>query len=543
MKLRKFVWYLTELFRIKNDNGISAVSAFLKQLKVRVNKQTIKSDLENHPGYPSLLAISDCLTHWNIYNEAYKIPENEYEQGDLLFPFLAYLPEDNGRFIVVKSIEDGNVLYADEKHPKGEIMEKDFLQRWTGIMLHAVPAANSGENGYVQNKLKYSLQTMLFPASVISLFLILNIVFTRQQFYLPYVLMCLTKIIGIGLSILLLIQSVNANNPLIKNLCGLTGKNDCNAILKSDAAKITSWLSWSEVGFFYFTGTFILLLFSPASIYLLMWINLLCLPYGIYSVSYQYQTKNWCILCCAVQALLWLESITFLLLSHGVPGTLYRLDTISAETYYLLPLAFVMPIIIWAFLKPVFLAAAKLKPIEKQLNLFKYNSELFRQVLTNQPRYAVKDELMPIVLGNTNAGMVITMVSNPFCGPCSKAHEALNDWIKTREDIQLKIIFATANHDDDNRTKVARHITALSLLADKKLTEKALNEWYAQGTKKYEIWAEKYPVNFSANLYDVTFKQRNWCEMAGITATPTILVNGYKLPEPYRLEDLKYLIT
>jgi hypothetical protein len=38
-------------------------------------------------------------------------------------------------------------------------------------------------------------------------------------------------------------------------------------------------------------------------------------------------------------------------------------------------------------------------------------------------------------------------------------------------------------------------------------------------------------------------KQKEWCDMAEIAFTPTILVNGYKLPEPYRLDDPKYLIN
>ena len=107
-------------------------------------------------------------------------------------------------------------------------------------------------------------------------------------------------------------QSLNANNPFVKNLCSLGGKNDCNAILKSDAAKVTSWLSWSEVGFFYFFGSLLSLLLASSSLPLLAWLNLFALPYAIYSIAYQYRHKNWCVLCCCVQALLLLEALAFL---------------------------------------------------------------------------------------------------------------------------------------------------------------------------------------------------------------------------------------
>jgi protein-disulfide isomerase len=135
------------------------------------------------------------------------------------------------------------------------------------------------------------------------------------------------------------------------------------------------------------------------------------------------------------------------------------------------------------------------------------------------------------------------MVSNPFCAPCAKTHELLDNWLKQRDDIKLKIIFSTANHDNDQKTKVAKHVAALTLLKDAQLVENALNDWYKQNSKNYDAWAAKYPANFNEEVNNATQKQKTWCDMAEIAFTPTILVNGHKLPEPYRLDDIKYLLT
>ena len=35
---------------------------------------------------------------------------------------------------------------------------------------------------------------------------------------------------------------------------------------------------------------------------------------------------------------------------------------------------------------------------------------------------------------------------------------------------------------------------------------------------------------------------KKWCQSANIEATPTKYVNGYKLPDWYKIEDLKYFI-
>jgi protein-disulfide isomerase len=35
---------------------------------------------------------------------------------------------------------------------------------------------------------------------------------------------------------------------------------------------------------------------------------------------------------------------------------------------------------------------------------------------------------------------------------------------------------------------------------------------------------------------------KTWCNTMGITATPTILINGYQLPNAYSIEDLQYFL-
>lgn len=512
-----------------------ALNALLKTLKVKVTDTSSKECVQNHPDYPSILAIGSCLSDYKIANYTFKIDKEIYQE-DLLFPFIAHFPEKGGRFILVTKIEGKQIFYSDELTENGILAEADFLKRWDGIALHAEATEESGEANYAQSKFKELLNSLLAPTALLALMVVFYFFMANQGFNWSVFALSILKLSGVGVSVLLLMQSLNANNPFIKNLCTLNGKNDCNAILKSDAAKVTSWLSWSEVGFFYFTGSFLSLLLAPLSFSLLAWLNLLALPYTIYSISYQYRNKNWCVLCCTVQILLVLEAITFVMANN------YKLTdflTYAAITI----LSFLAPILIWSFLKPFFTEASQIKSLKSQLKKFKYNSELFDQALKNQPRYAVPDDLMPIVLGNPEAQTTITMVSNPFCGPCAKAHETLDLWLKSRDDVKLKIIFTTSSHENDEKTKVSRHVSALSLLDDANLLENALNDWYKQGDKKYAEWAKKYPVDFDREMDVVTDKQRAWCELTEIAYTPTILINGYKLPQPYLLEDIKHLIN
>jgi hypothetical protein len=517
-------------------NPIFVLSALVKRLNAKVSSHTIQTCLNEHPDYPSLLALSDCLTEWKIPNSAYQIDKNEYNPADLSFPLIAHL-QKGGQFILINAIGNGIVNYTTEDKANATMPEQEFLAQWAGVVLYAEASAESGEKEYSAQRLKGTLNGLRVPALVTAIFAGLLYLFFQQNITWSYVALGLLTLAGLVVSTLLLMHSVNASNPFVQNLCSLGKKNDCNAILKSKEAKVTDWLSWSEVGFFYFSGSLLSLLLVNNAVPFLAILNLCCLPYTIWSVWYQYKANNWCVLCCTVQALLWLQFVVF----FTGPG--YTVPSLEITTVIAMLISFSIPIVLWAFVKPFLLKAEQLAPLKQQLKKFKYNSDLFNQILTNQPRFSVPNDIMPIVLGNAEAKTIITMVSNPFCGPCATTHKTLDQWLNTRDDIQVKIVFTTANHDDDPRTKVARHLSALSLLGDKRKIEQALNDWYDSTKKDYDTWAKNYPVQATGDMELVTQRQKDWCELTEVTFTPTILINGYKLPNPYRLDDIKYLLN
>ncbi|WAC41404.1 cysteine peptidase family C39 domain-containing protein [Pedobacter sp. SL55] len=531
-----------KLFTTPKASAIEVPRLLLNELGVKVSEASLTEKLENHPDFPSLMAVSDCFNGWHLPNAGYLIKKENYKVEELKFPFIAQLPANGGIFILVHQITKGKVIYSDEKVKRKEITEHEFLDTWSGILLYAKATEKSGEEGYFTKQLIGIANALIVPCFILIVMLATALFINFSAAPLAFSLLLAIKFIGVGISVLLLAHGVNANNPLVQNLCSLGKKNNCNAILKSDAAKATSWLSWSEVGFFYFAGSLLSLIFVPSSLYFLVWFNILALPYTLWSIYYQYSHKSWCVLCCAVQIILWLEfaiALVFGLLPFSFSS--FSLQLLPSAFYLLL--SFIAPVLLWYILKPVLQKSSEYRLLKQQLNKFKYNAELFGHALTKQPRYAVPNEIAPITLGNPEAQTIITMVSNPFCGPCAKAHETLDKWLKTRSDIQLEIVFTTADHDDDQRTKVARHVTALSLTNDVALVEKALNHWYELREKKYENWAKDFQIEIGEEVNVATKKQKQWCKMAEITFTPTILVNGYKLPEPYQLDDLPYLIN
>ncbi len=516
---------------------------FVKELNIPVTKTSIKLEFEKHPQQHSLLAINDVLNTFGINNAAYEI---ETKQLDNEFcPFIAHLSRNNGEFVIVKHLSAEKVLVSGQNRKIEQLPRADFDAAYDGSILIADAENVSGEADYQQNRQKEVIGSLKVPFIAASLLAVFFLYVLQNQDRISslswtVVIWGILKSIGLLISILLLVQSLDANNSFIQRLC-TSGKNlNCNAILKSKAAKVTEGLSWSEVGFFYFSSTALILLFYGGSLSVLQSLalfNLLCLPYTFYSVYYQYKVaKQWCLFCSGIQALFWLEFFTsfhLLLLPVIWPS--------FAQIAGMLIL-FILPVATWVFLKPFLKAKQEAESARQQLNIYKNNAELFNKVLVSQKQQEQLDDDFAIVIGNREPKKVITIVSSPTCPPCSNAHQLLENWLDKDESLQLRIVFSVLpGEQESTKYKVIRHLLALKS-APGQMLKQAMHTWYGQKEENVESWIAKFPAPQEQEPNVSLEKQQQWCESAGISFTPTVFINGYKLPDPYHLEDIKYFI-
>ena len=132
------------------------------------------------------------------------------------------------------------------------------------------------------------------------------------------------------------------------------------------------------------------------------------------------------------------------------------------------------------------------------------------------------------------------MVTNPFCEPCVKAHEALETLLAINPNIKAEIIFAATNHEQDQRGKVARHILSL----ENTNASTALHDWYSQPKKDYDSWAKKHPLNDTSNdRYKQLETHYQWCMATGIDTTPTFFIDGFEKPQVYDLQGIGRLFN
>ena len=247
---------------IHHSNIEACVIKLLKSLSINITPSIIATELEKHPDYPSLLAISDVLTALHIENIAFRIKYDDL--ANVPTPFIAHTRLNSGDFVVVNRIEENAVAVSSDKWNYHQINAENFKQIFDGVVLTVEPSLD----GYAQipRATAITLATARIPFIAISslLLLVAALVFKTNYFInlnWKILLLTLFKTAGLITSILLLMQSIDSYNPLIQRLCQAGSKTDCKNILSSKAAKVFEGLTWSEVGFFYFAGTWLLLLF------------------------------------------------------------------------------------------------------------------------------------------------------------------------------------------------------------------------------------------------------------------------------------------
>jgi uncharacterized membrane protein len=524
------------------EPNVQATICFLKQLKVNVNNTTVNETLQNHPDWPGLLCITDSLNKWNIPNGAGKIAIDKIDE--LPVPFAAYTLDSESPLAIVTQI-NGETLQVCQKDYNTPITQtkEDFIKKWDGVYLIAEPNEHSGEVNYAANKQKEFLKSLIPALAIVALtafsFLLLNKIagataFSATGIYLQYfVLMA-----GVIVTSLLLWYEIDKSNPLLQKVCTGIVKGNCNAILTGKQAKVFSWLSWSEAGFFYFAGSLLTLLFVPNSIILLAWLNILALPYTIFSVYYQWRVaKQWCVLCLAVQALLLVGGIN--VITNNFLYTVPNSQSLIPNSLLL----FALPALLWFAVKPYILSLQQAKNTKREYLRIKFNTEIFNTLLKKQKALTTPADGLGINLGNPAATNTIIKVCNPYCGPCAKAHSKLDALIENNKNLKVKIIFRTTINESNPAFKPVNHLMAIAAQSNYAKTKAALDDWYLADKKDYESFAAKYPMNGELKIQGEKIAAMDkWSKGANISYTPTIFINGHQLPDAYSIEDLQYFL-
>jgi uncharacterized membrane protein len=540
-----------------SDKPVIVIHKLLQLLKIPAARSAVSEALESHPAYPSILSLHDTLSLWGIDTRVIRITNEDLHAYPV--PFIADCYTKEGEeYLLVTEVNDNEVHYHFVGKRKFIVTKEQFLQMCSGICLF-IDVDKAADRKYtVEGKRSHLLRVLKIPFAItflfaITLFAILN--FSKTGAAGPgligYSVWMFLKITGTVITGFLLHYEVYGDNAAFQKVCSaVSGKSSCDAVLQSKHASLFHIVTWSELGFFYFSGGYLALLLAgifpgqsvPNLFYSLSLLNFISLPYIIFSLYYQWQViKQWCIFCLSILALLVVECATII-----YSGTFHMQRAgVVLNPYFLTPVALMLFITTgWFFIKSCFIKEKEARLLKREFTRLKFNTELFEALLDKQKQITAAPDGLGITIGNLQAANTILKVCNPYCMPCARAHVELNKLLQTKKDLKVQIIFTATTNKDDKRNKPVRHFLAIASLQKEYNTEQALDDWYLQRMKDYEAFAHKYPVNGELVLQDDKIAAMEaWCSEMRITATPTVFVNGRQLPKAYSIADMGYFFS
>jgi hypothetical protein len=130
-------------------------------LQVPVTRTYIQQQLEAHPDYPSLLAVSDVLHGLTINNLSIQTDAQQLQQ--LPTPLVAQLQgQSDPQFVVVTGFDNDAVHYYHPEYNRSVAVAKGkFDIAFTGVVLLAEASALSGEKDFWQHARKERQQLLL----------------------------------------------------------------------------------------------------------------------------------------------------------------------------------------------------------------------------------------------------------------------------------------------------------------------------------------------------------------------------------------------
>lgn len=284
----------------------SLFSDFLTALGVRHTEKYSDKRFAEMP-FHTMFGLSSLLKEYGVSCAGVTVPsESKARAMSMLpIPFLADTPDG---FAIVTKISGRNVTYQTQ-HRFFTAPVEELASGWNGIALLASASSASIEPEYRMHRMGEigdRIKGWVLGLLAVCLLAYAMYVSGLYSHWAGWALLAI-DLIGIWLSSMLVQKSLGFRTRAADAVCSVLEEGGCDEIARSEAASFMGIFKWSEVGLAYFTVSLAAMLLFPSTLPALAAINILCLPYTLWSIWYQrFKAKTWCTLCVSVQCALWL---------------------------------------------------------------------------------------------------------------------------------------------------------------------------------------------------------------------------------------------
>jgi len=510
------------------------VQSLLQKNKINIDNEELDFQIQSHPSYPSLHAITGVLSHFGIENIAIRVPVDKETLAQLPTSFIGQVKTDNDTdfALIIRKGENYKIVFSNKKSKT--VSEEIFLEEFTGILA----AVEKDETKQTEHANTTNFQKPLFIVALV----LFTLLFFNSSPNLIASIYFILSLVGIAVSLLVIQHDLGVSSKIIDSICSQESETtNCNAVLNSKGATLYKNIKLSDISLVYFVSISIaslLLSITNTSFNPLYLISLAAFPVVVYSIYYQVKvSKNWCLLCLGIAAVLVLQASILFFIT-------FDFSALSIESTLFIGFSFIAMASLWSFVSPKLKQEQNFKKLKIESSKFRRNFDLFNTLLQQSETIdTTLKNTQEIVFGNQDAALNIVVITNPFCGHCKSVHNLVESILKTHhKELSITVRFnINTSKLENNGVLVSSRLLELFHTEGELKCLEAMHDIY--NNSDAESWLTKWGKSANATTYkDILETEANWCLDNNINFTPEILINGKSYPKAYERSDLSYFI-
>lgn len=499
---------------------------------ITIDKDEFIYQFKSHSDYPSLLALSDTLSFFEIENYCLEIAFEEID--NLPDNFVAFLKHDrtapNSYFIEKK----GKNQYSIHLEKKGKIKvnKNELSKKWKNLVL-LIQKPTEVKTKKVSKKVNI-LNIIYFVISILSIgFIYYNTTNSITLFYISYFI-----------NLFLLVSTSNILNSegslLYEKFCNISKIANCRDVKEAKKWKLLKHIDFEKISIIFFTSELIFILLLPLhknfslfySLNKILYIP--AIPIILASLYYQINIiKKICPICIVV-------IITFSF--HFIHIFLYpefqlKISDLFIHDSISIAISFILALVFWKTTLYLINKNTNYKNELIQNNRLIRNYRNFKTILMSSKKYNLPCE--SILLGNKSSQLKITIFTTPFCKYCEELNYLAQEILRKYQDkIRLEIILRadTKNENSESLEFIKK------IICEGENYFNITKDWYNKKdlhTYSFKNIEKEDLINAEINLNKI----KDWCNQNELTFTPILFINGYQYPKSYDKNLIKYFIS
>jgi hypothetical protein len=244
--------------------------------------------------------------------------------------------------------------------------------------------------------------------------------------------------------------------------------------------------------------------------------------------------RKWCPLCLSVQLVIIIESV--------IAFNKITLVELNIPSFIPILIIFSIVFIIVLLLKLLFVSDRIKENIKLELFKMKRDPEIFLSKLKKGERIDIPSSEYALVFGEAQSEVLISVFLSFHCSACAKRFESVLKMIDNNSKIAVQLILSPAI--DEISVRLLKTIFLFIKSGQNTRALEELKTWFSLPMKTksklrqnndIRIMSDGFEnmINYNSSLFD----------LANIVTVPSIYVNGFKLPDTYYLEEIRFHIS